>query len=457
MRTDPPYSSRPTGYPPTALSPNYPDNKQRRYRWLQWLLILGFSLCALLSIAALVALWLFFGLIPTATREPTLTIQQEQIRPELALMHLAGDPVDALALQALQAGEYATSQALVTFGVDALPNPRMAPIEQLAQRMQATGDSESALQLLRRNRAIAILDTSLTPLERAEALLFCAANFLTLQQEDEALDAARQVQRIAEQTPDMLPAVRSHLLQDLQVITNQLPDKSLQQEIRELARNPYITPAGIVIQEPLPYTDGTIELEQSLTELIHSRQTLARQLAERMIQAPLADTQPLRQSLTQALVAENEQRATYFNQLSTSENLTFSLQFWLTNEQRRWVILKLAVANRAFGISLVPEWEAAQAEITDELIAITDRLQSEYLTLAQSQEEPLTQMTQRIAIMRWFALQTELGLYPQRSVEVNEGLRVAQNELAQIGTSAALAVSYDLEATPPGFRIDANR
>ena len=287
--------------------------------------------------------------------------------------------------------------------------------------------------------------------------MVCATNFLALDQEAEAIDAARQVQRIAEQTPDMLPAVRSRLLQDLALITNQLPDDLLRQQVRELARNPYITPSGIVIQEPLPFADGSIEFEQQLTDLIQTRQQLSRQLAERMIQAPVADLQPLVQALAQALQAEDSQRTLYFTQLSSSESLTFSLQFYFINEYRRWLLLKLAVAQRAFGLSLVPEWEAERATIVDELVRITDDLEADYLTLAQSEAEPLRQSAQRIAIMRWFALQTELGLYPQRSAEVDEALRMAQNELSQLGTSAALAVSYHTDATPPGFRINSNR
>lgn len=454
MRSDPSYSSR--QIPTDSPSYNVPGTA-RRYRWLQVLLLVGFSLFASISIVALITLWWFFGSTATPAIDSALDLPTEEIRPGLALMYLAGDPADALATQALEAGEYTTSQALLFYGVHAMPNPRIALVLQLSQRFQEIGATESALQLLHKGRSIAILDTALSPLERADALLFCATNFLALGEEAAAVDAAKQVQRIAEQTPDMLPAIRSRLLQDLLPLANQLPDETLRQQIRELIRNPYISPPGIVIQEPLPFADGSIEFEQQLTLLIQSRQQLSRQLAERILQSPIANTDPLIDSLAQALRAEDEQRSLYFNQLFASESLTFSLQFWFVNEHRRWLILKLAIANRALGLSLVPEWEANQAELIDDLIDLTDLLQTEFLTLAQSQPEPLQQLSQRIAIMRWFALQAEVGLYPQRSVEINERLRVAQNELAQLGTRAALAVSYHLDAEPPGFRIDTTR
>ncbi|MCB0123532.1 MAG: hypothetical protein KDE58_14875, partial [Caldilineaceae bacterium] len=107
------------------MAPEEPAPRRRGYRWLQSLLLIGFSIFALISIFALVALWWFFGFTPASSSEPDLAVAVDQIRPELALMYLAGDPVDALAMQALQAGEYATSQALVTFGASAVSNPNV--------------------------------------------------------------------------------------------------------------------------------------------------------------------------------------------------------------------------------------------------------------------------------------------------------------------------------------------
>lgn len=460
MRSDSPYSS--THSSTRSPMPPYPSDgyngvpKRNRYRWVQLLLIIGFSLFALISMVALTALWWFFGLAPSTMTDVTPKIQVEKIRPELALMYLAGDPVDALALQALQAGEYDTSRALISFGANAMPDPPLALTLQLSQRFQNANDTTMATYLLHDSAAIAVLDTALTPLERAETLLLCADNFLQLGKITEAVDAAQQVLRIAELTPDLLPAVRGRLLQDLQGIVNQLPDDELRQRTRELARNPYLAPSGLVVQEPTPYADGSIEFEQQLADHIRLRQQLARQVAERMVQAPVADVSPLILSLAQALQAEDEQRTLYFNQFSTSESLTFSLQFWLVNEHRQWQILKLAVARGVFGLSLVPEWEAAEAAITNDLAEITDILQTKYLVLAQAEGEPLVQLTQRIAILRWFALQNALGLYPQRSDAINESLLIAQNELIQFNTSAALKVSYQSDATPPGFRIEAH-
>jgi hypothetical protein len=52
------------------------------------------------------------------------------------------------------------------------------------------------------------------------------------------------------------------------------------------------------------------------------------------------------------------------------------------------------------------------------------------------------------------AMQTELGFYPQRrAAEIGEQLRIAQDELAVHGTTAALPIYYQVDATPPGYRI----
>jgi hypothetical protein len=420
-------------------------------------LVLGFTLCTVVSLLALVALWWFYGATPATRTDDRLAVDPTQIQPALALMHLAGDPVEALATQALQAGEYATSQALITFGVDATAKPHLSLMLQLAKRLQQQGDQRQALLLLRKARAGAILDTTLTPLERADALLLCTAMLLTAEAPAEALDSAQQVKQIAEQTPDLLPAERSRLLQELLPLANQLTDEPLRQQIRELARSPYLSPEGILIQEPLPFADGSFELDQQLTDIIRNRQGLARQLAEQIIQSPLADKASLIDTLGQALRTEDQQRSLYFKQILSTPDLTFSLQFWSASEQRQWLILKLAVAYGTFGISIVPEWETTIPAIQEELTSTTDILRDILLEGAQTQTEPLAQLRQRIAILRWLALQAEVGLYLDRVTDIDERLRIAQEELTQMGTSAALPVRYRSDATPPGYRITSNR
>ncbi len=439
-----------------TLPPTLPNSK--RFQWLQPLLLVGFALCFFVSILALAALWwLSSDVAPRASTQP-LQVDSEQVLPELALMYLAGDPVDALVNQALYAGEYETSHALLTFGINGLPATRVALLLQLAQLLQERNQVALATQLVHNGRAIAILDAQLDPVVRAEALLQCTARFLSLELPAAATDSAVQVKRIVEQTPELLPAERSRLLQALLPLTAQLDDELLHQQVQELARSPYLAPAGIIIERNLHLTEGTVEYNSELAATIRERQQLARQLAKQLIQSPAADSTPFIAALASALRKEDEQRSLYFTQILTSQNLTFSLQFWSLHEQRNWLLLKLAVAHHVFGLSLVPDWEAEKSLILEELGLVSEQLQAALSRVPESQSAILDQLLQRIVALRWLALQTELGFAPpRRAADIGEQLQIAQEELAVHGTKAALPVGYQSDATPPGYRIEQSR
>lgn len=443
--------------PNSSISSRTPaPSRRRRAGWLQTLLLIGFVICFALSALALTALWWLTD-NPTATQgSGALAITQGEIMPALALMELAGDPANALAYQALQAAQLETSRALTVFGLGAMPASRIGLTMQLAQRLQAIDHQEGAQQLYRHSRALAILEPNLDPLARGEALIQVTAGFLALNQLEEASATAQQVKRIAMQTPDLLPAQRSELVRNLLALIAPLQDELLTQELQEVARNPYLTPQGVLITSAWPLAPTTATFSPELSDAIFRRQQLARQLAEFLIQGSLAQAGPLLQPLQAALQTEDQARVAYFTQLSTDPNLTLSLQFWLLTQQQEWLTKKLAIAKGVFGFSLYPEWEANQAAIEQELATTLANLHQILLEFAQAQNEPVAQLSARIDAHRWLALQTELGFYPAAAAaEVGEQLRLAQAELAQNGTNLALPITYDSAAARPGFWISA--
>jgi len=433
-----------------------PKFRRRRAGWLQTLLIVGFIICFGLSALALTALWWLTD-SPTAPQSSgQLTIAQSEILPSLALMELAGDPASALAYQALQAAQLETSRALTLFGLSTMPASRIGLAMQLAQRLQAADHQTGAGQLYRQSRALAILDPHLAPLARGEALLQVTTGFLALNQPAEASATAQQVKRIALQTPDFLPVQRSQLVRSLLELIAPLRDEQLTQELQEVARNPYLTPQGVVMPATEPPVASAPAFSPELSDAIFRRQQLARQLAEFLIQGSLSQADPLLQPLQAALQAEDQARAAYFTQLSTAPDLTLSLQFWLLTQQQAWLTQKLAIAKGAFGFSLYPEWEANQGAIAQELANTIANLHNVLLEYAQAQSETIPQLAARIEAYQWLALQIELGFYPTSAApEVAEQLRVAQAELGQNGLTLALPIIYDAAAAMPGFQIGA--
>jgi len=431
-------------------------HKSRRRSWLQSLLLLGFVICLTVGLFALGALWWLYR-APTATSTTTAlpAFQPERIVPSLVLMQLAGDPVEALAYQAMNAGETETSRALAWIGLTQMAPARIALLLKLATAATAEEQPVTAQLLYQQVRALAVLDNGLTPLARSQALLRCVSGLLDLDEQAAALDIAQQVLIIVKQAPDLLPAQRNQILRDLQSVTLPLrAEGAFQRELTELIRNPYLSLNTTLFSGQWPLLRETPAPAPVLVSVTAERQLAARAFAQRLLQVQPLDAEAERQRLVLALSIEDQERTAYFYQISATQNLTFSLQFLALEQQRDWLITKLAVAQRLYGVTLIPEWETNQTVIIQALAQVTADLQQRLLTLAQTQSTPEQQLAQRFYALTWLAQQIEFGLYPpSNAAEVGEQLRVLQGEMVQLNLPPALPVAYVADATPPSFRI----
>jgi len=244
------------------------------------------------------------------------------------------------------------------------------------------------------------------------------------------------------------------MLRDLQKATLAFHDTDFGKTLNEFVRNPYISPTTTLLLGQWPALAEDPPLDPNMAAVTNERHLAARRLAERLLQVQPTEAEPERQLLVRALLIEDQQRTAYFTQNSTAQSLTFSVQFWLLQQQHTWLLVKLAVAQRAYGIALVPEWEAAQATILQELATVTSNLHQALLALAQTQSTPDEQLVQRFYAHSWLAQQVEFGLYPaQNALEIGEQFRVLQGDLRAQGITPALPIAYLGDAVPPGFRI----
>ncbi|MCE7988235.1 MAG: hypothetical protein DYG89_44315 [Caldilinea sp. CFX5] len=419
-------------------------------------MLLGFIICLTVGLLALGALWWLYR-APSATSAATTlpAFQPARIVPSLALMQLAGDPVEALAYQAINAGETETSRALTWIGLTQMAPARIALLLKLATAATAEEQPATAQALYQQVRALAVLDSALTPLARSQALLRCVSGLLALDEPAAALDVAQQVLLIVKQAPDLLPAQRNQILRDLQSVTLPLRTAgAFQRELTELIRNPYLALNTTLFSGQWPTFSETPAPDPLLVSVTTERQRAARAFAQRLLQVQPLDAEAERQRLVLALSIEDQERTAYFYQISATQNLTFSLQFLALAQQRDWLITKLAVAQRLYGVTLIPEWETNQTAIVEALAQVTDNLQQQLLSLAQTQSTREQQVAQRFYALTWLAQQIEFGLYPQsNAAEVGEQLRVLQGEMAQLNLTPALPVAYVADAIPPGFRI----
>ena len=423
-------------------------NRSTRRPSFQWLQIL------LMGSGAL-ALLLLVDTDPDTTPNaaPITQLPQSGIMPSHALLQLAGDPAEALAYQALNAGELDLAFTIVAYAVEIPPENRLPILLQLGRRYAANRQEDAARLAFGQARSLVVTTPELNGLARSQAMLQVAEGLLNIEAEDQALDAAIQVTRIVQQTPDLLPAQRSQIFDNLRALAAKLGNDVFSDEVNALARNPYVMPSGILLMDRWQSWGEPIAQDPDVANAIAQRGQAARALADRYALTGGVDVEPERQTLAAALQAEDQARGAAY-QRSISAGLSLNQQVYLLQERRAWLALKLRIANRGFGLSIVPEWEDAATVIQQEFAAITNNLLNVAEALINGEADPATQAALRAANLVWLAQQTESGLYRDRTLnELSEQLRFAQSEMVRLGAAPALPVVYVPTASPPGLRI----
>jgi hypothetical protein len=433
---------------------NANPSPRRRHLWLQFTLLIGFIFCLVLGVGALSALFLLQTQPETAPgTSPLATLPVEQIAPHHALVQLMGDPPKALAFQALQAGELDLAYAITFFGTELNDSDRLALWLQLGRRYLADENTEMGIRAYANARTVVVLGPSLSFVERSQALLQIADDLLKVDAIPQALDAAIQVKRLAEQTPDVLPAQRSQILETLRQLSKHLGDDTFEADVDASARNPYATPPGVLLASRWANLGEPVAVDPAVLEAISLRQQAARTLVERLALTGGVDVEPERQTLATALINEDQARSAAFERTLAS-GLNLGQQFTFLNERRNWTALKLRIATRAFGTPLVPEWEANVPTLQQELSSANSNLLVVVEALTAAQTDPIAQAMLRVETQMWVAQQTELGLVADRTlIDLSEQLRFLQRELVSLGAPLALPVAYEANAISPGFRL----
>lgn len=435
------------------------ERTARRSRpWVEVTLVSGFVFSLLLGLVALGALLILQREEPLSLTTPPLqTIQPDRVIPQLALAELAGDPAEALAYQAAAAGESETARAIALFTTHWQGSERLGLLLHLGRRFAEEEAGADAASLFNLARSAAILDPALSASERSLALVQAANGLHNAGESAAALDAATQALRVAEQAPGLLPAQRSQILESLRPLARQLGDRTFTQELAELARNPFIDDRGVLLPGRWPSLATDLVYDPDVQAAVEQRELAARLLADRILLTGGADIAPEIAALASALVAEDQIRNEYYRR-SLAAGLPLEQQFALLQDRRAWAALRLRTAMLGFGISLVPEWEQAAAQIEQELGVATANLNLIVEAQANALPEPADQVLLRAEGLFWATQQMELGLYPGGvAADLDAQLGDAQSELERLGSPLALPVAYDAAAMPPGFRIRSTR
>jgi hypothetical protein len=138
-------------------------------------------------------------------------------------------------------------------------------------------------------------------------------------------------------------------------------------------------------------------------------------------------------NLTQALLAEDVTKQGFYRQeLETSTQLSRRVNLhW---QAIRWLTLKYKVATRAFGLSLVPDWEAQTSEIQSTLSKVYEDLFFDYEDLVTGLPQASLTGPGSYQVRRQTILAGRLGQYPNYpEPQLAEKLKTAALELIDAG------------------------
>jgi tetratricopeptide (TPR) repeat protein len=389
----------------------------------------------------------------TEWQDPITTVAPGEIAADLALYPLAGaselETVDA----AIANGDLETAYATLVFSQGISDMRRIGRLILLAGRFADAGTGGRAALSYQQIEDVAVLSSRLNDPTQADALLASGRGWAALGQRDKALAAYDQVYLIAVRSPYLQMAQRRHLLNVLESAYLDVDDAEQAQVCREQISE--------LDQETVP--QSPVEAQASLdlpvdTEPISSPEVGAaeearRQAAFALLQAlseggdPPAD---LVSALGQALQAEDAVKLSLYQQeleATTQLGRRINLHWHVID----WLMLKYRVAMQAFGLSLVPEWEAQVAETQSSLSKAYEDLFFDYEDLVTGLPEASLVGPGSYRVRREIILAGRLGRYPNYpGQQLAEKLQEAVSNLIAAGY---LELYVDVAEHGSGFRF----
>jgi hypothetical protein len=415
----------------------------RRLRQSNWLLFVLIAGVVLLVVAGLVLLGAYFylsrqSIASTGWVNPLDTVRTEAVAADLAVLPLAGEPDDRVIRAALDAGEVETAYAGLAYSVLLPDTVRSGHWLLLAGRYQGV-DPERAEVCYQAALDQVALSPALSDVARADVSLQVARGYIAQEKVWAARLALAQTENIARYSLTMLPAQRRNVLKQVVAVYQAIGDTQTATAIEKGLQAASAGP-GIKLEpgpQLLPTLRGTILLPPSVTQAIVARQQAAAQLAARWFAMPPSGRDALADALGQALLDEDTARAEFY---AGAADLPLADRLALWHDQVAWLTIKYRAARGAYGVTLVPAWEAQTEEIRGALIdAHTDLINGygqQLDTLSAAEAVPA-----RVELLRQGVLWARLGLFPDHAEEIlSAQLREASSQLWTRQGGAGLTV-----------------
>ncbi len=376
---------------------------------------------------------------------PLAGVKTEAVAPDLAVLTLAGETDDRVIRAALDASEIETAYATLVNSMLMTDNLRSGGWLLLARQFQEKDPARAAVAY-QAALDLASLGPSIGDMGRADLSLQAARGFAALKKAKIARLALAQAENIARYSVTLLPAQRRALLGQVAEAYQALGDAAAARGIRERV-DAYAAGPGIAVNagtQVLPSLRGGVVLPDTVVSAMAARQNAAADMAARWLAASGSGRDTLAKTLSQALLAEDVARGEFYQ---TADTLSLADRLALLHDKLVWLAVKYRVAQRGYGVSLVPEWEAQSADIASALSSTYTELINGYGQQLDTLDA--TEAVQaRVELLRQGVLWARLGLFPDANAEkvLSEQLAEASRQLwTRQGNAGLTVIGQDVD------------
>jgi hypothetical protein len=345
-------------------------------------------------------------------RNPLNTVNVEEIDPALALASLGGVSEADVIIEAIRKGRPETALAALAFRPTLADRESAGDFLLLAAVYAANGNREKGVFSYQMAGLIATLSPNIPDTVRTDIFLEAGEKLIELNDPDWAKFYLDQAFVLAAKSPFLQGAHRRSVFERLQKDYLSLDERELARKSLDMTANSVASAEGIGEQIfILPQTSEAIALPLALQEAEAQRWSRAQELAALLVERGGNAPQAAKDALKEALLVEDGQKLTFYrDELAAAAQLSRKID--ITIAQIEWLSTKYRVARQAYGLSLVPEWEAEAEQIRADLTKTYETLFALYadLIVALPEVSQIDKATEER--LRREILAGELGRYP---------------------------------------------
>ncbi|HNS52558.1 MAG TPA: hypothetical protein PKO09_15435 [Anaerolineae bacterium] len=378
----------------------------------------------------------------TGWQDPLSLVVSEEVVPGLALYPLAGaaevETIDA----GIDNGELASAYASLVYAQELSDTQRIGRLTALAAKLTEE-DPAVASNALQQAADVALLSPDLNDPQRADALWRVARGWGAMEQTGRALQALEQAQLLATDSPYLQAAQRRWILAQLEEAYRSLGADTRAESVRSLVVELDQGSGGRPDQNRTEAADLPRNGQSLSSPEVGALEEARRQAAYAVIESLSQGGEPpldLIAGLENALRAEDAAKLSLYNQ-ELAATTQAGRRSEIHHQLVHWLLLKCRVAQKAFGLSIVPEWESRLNDLIAELSKAQEDLAFDYEDWSASLPYADQIAPSSYAALRSTVLAGRLGVYPNYPAEqLVEKLSGAVDRLLGSGLAGDLYV-----------------